>query len=207
MTWSGETGGKIGFRGFQWDSKTDYAPVLCQQRYANSLVNWSALCDAARTIRGLTCNVEEVIKFGGVHMIRLLTFEDNLQWIARIRMPRISIVSDGLIPKVEPWTEQNRKAMKAEIDAMLYIREHSDIPVPKAFGYGDTQQNPVGTPYVFMECIYGNAVTDLASQIPDIHKTRLRDAIADFQVITLHRKLKLTFSLLYRSSISSKSAA
>jgi hypothetical protein len=68
---------------------------------------------------------------------------------------------------------------------MKYIREHSTILVPEVFAFDSTVDNPIGSPYMFMECVKGNAITDLTSW-SEIHVERVaktHTAIAKFQVL------------------------
>jgi hypothetical protein len=38
----------------------------------------------------------------------------------------------------ECWNEEQREEMKSEVYAMIYIRDHSDIPVPEIFDFDIT---------------------------------------------------------------------
>ena len=60
--------------------------------------------------------------------------------------------------------------MQSEIDTMSYVLENTDIPVPRVFAYDTTAKNPVGAPYIFMECFQGTCAMDMPGcnlSIPD----------------------------------------
>jgi hypothetical protein len=75
--------------------------------------------------------------------------------------------------------------MEIELYTMKYIRERSTIPVPEVFAFDSTVDNPIGSPYVFMKCVKGNAITDLTSwsEIPVERVAKMHTAIAKFQVL------------------------
>ena len=191
---------------FKWDDGNDYAPTVARRHYSQRLVDWVALCDVARKHRGVNCDLDTRVKFGGVHMVVLLTFEDGQQWIARVRMPRLSMTPDGSVQICEPWTEIDQQWMKSEIDTMRYLREHSNIPIPELFVFDVTEQNAVGAPYTMMQCIYGNSITDLSGKfdVPDEHKDKVRAAMAKFQVVKCLEValglILLVYSVQYRIS-------
>ena len=121
-------------------------------------------------------------------MIRQLIFDDDVQWIVRIPMPRRIVRDDGsfkIQTKTECWTQEQAEGMKSEVYTMSYIRDHSHIPVSEIFGFDETPNNPVGAPYIFMECVMGNSIMDLAPEIPEQWIEKLHAAIAKFQVSLL----------------------
>ena len=120
-------------------------------------------------------------------MIRQIVFEDDVRWIIRIPMP-LPIINKGQSLRIESkdeyWARERREAMEIEFYIMKYVREHSAIPVPEVFAFDSTVSNPIGAPYMFMECVMGNAITDLTSrfEIPVEWIAKIHTAMAKFQV-------------------------
>jgi hypothetical protein len=54
--------------------------------------------------------------------------------------------------------------------------------VPEVFGFDASSDNPVGVPYIFMECVVGNSIMDLSPEVPEQQMDKLHAAIAKFQV-------------------------
>ena len=54
--------------------------------------------------------------------------------------------------------------MQSEIDTMSFLRENTDIPIPRVFFYDTSATNPVGAPYMFMECIKGDSGMDMPAR-------------------------------------------
>ena len=174
------------FNGFQWGMKTKYPPLVAQRRVSESMINWAGVCEIANTLRGVACRLGS-INFGGVNIIRQLTFDDNVQCIVRIPMPRYSINDDGgftiHVSKTDYWTQERAEGLKSEVSTMIYIREHSDIPVPEVLNFNATLDNPAAAPYIFMECVRGNSIMDLSREVPEQQMDKLHAAVAKFQVI------------------------
>jgi len=171
-----------------------------QHDHSEIIINFSALCEIASAIRNVTCHLESRVKFGGAHMIRQLTFNDDVHWIVRMRMPRVGVNKQGNYSvDTDHWTEASAAAMESEVYTMMYIREHSTIPVPEVFDFNTSFNNPVGAPYILMECIMGNSVTDLSGGycVPERYEEKLHDAIAKFQVFvsSIARNFMLTGDL------------
>jgi len=175
------------FTGFRWETKTKYPPLLAQQSQSEKMVDWSGVCASATAIRDIACRLGR-INFGGVNMIRQLAFDDGVQWVVRIPMPRRIVGDDGsfsIQTKAEFWSDEQAEAMKSEVYTMIYIRDHSDIPVPEIFGFDANTDNPIGAPYIFMECVQGNSIMDLSREVPEQNMDKLLGAIAKFQVLHL----------------------
>jgi hypothetical protein len=121
-------------------------------------------------------------------MIRQLVFDDDVQWVIRIPMPWRTVGDDGsfsIQTKTEYWSEEEAQGMKSDVYTMIYIRDHSDTPVPEVFDFDASTDNPIGSPYIFMECVAGNSITDLSREVPKQQMDKLHAAIAKFQVLLL----------------------
>jgi len=173
----------------RWESKTQWPPLLAQRSQSETMIDWAAVCDVATQIHGTPCGLGP-INFGGVHMIRQIrVFEDDVRWIIRIPMPRSIINKDQsfrIANRDEYWARERREGMEIELYTMKYVREHSTIgPVPEVFAFDSTVDNPIAAPYMFMECVMGNAITDLTSwsEIPVERVAKIHTAMAKFQVL------------------------
>ncbi|RAL16218.1 phosphotransferase family protein [Aspergillus homomorphus CBS 101889] len=109
-------------------------------------VDWDALCTYASSInQGKPCSLLPDSTMGGVHLIRLVNFEDT-QWIARIQL--------------EPATPATASGLRAEIDAMELVRARTTIPVPQVFGYKVDDTNPVRAAFTLMGFLPGSSAMD-----------------------------------------------
>ena len=178
--------------GFHWNSKnSDYPPLALQRSQSETMVNWPQALKIATERRGIACRLGS-LHFGGVNMIRQIVFTDGIQWIIRIPMPN-RIIVDGRPGLAEDyWTKERADEMKCMIYTMKYIRSHSHIPVPEIFHFDVESTNPIGAPYIFMECIPGNAITDLGETIPEPFVDKVHEFMAKFQVIPLSFLSRLT---------------
>jgi hypothetical protein len=166
------------FGGFQWPESPSYEPFRVRNQYFHdTIVNWTALREMARCLRGTDCRVEARMGYGHSHMIRLIVFEDGVRWIARLPMPEINRnVEDKFLPSEDYWSAQDVLDMQSEIDTMSFISENSQVPIPKIFAYNTSPKNSVGVPYMFMECVLGNSIRHLGGGIPEKYKGKfLRD--------------------------------
>lgn len=125
---------------------------------------------------GLACRLSPELTMGGLHLIRLLQFENGTRWLARIQL--------------EASTEESARRMQSEIDTMTFLREHSKIPVPEVYGYQLYHDTSVGRAFMIMECLPGNAAMDLDGgykshygEIPSRRKPEFFRAVATVQVI------------------------
>ena len=126
--------------------------------------------------------------------MREIVFEDDVHWIARVQLPEVNPdASEKYIPKPVGfgWTVEqhveNAAKMQSEVDTMCYIREMTDVPIPRVF-FADTKvDNPVGAPYMFMECIRGNSGMDMPGdfQVPKKYADKFLAAEAAMMVLRL----------------------
>jgi len=157
-------------------------------------IRWDTLAEAAQRFRSVSCKFGEQYRFGGRHVVREFVFEDNVHWIARVNLPEISAgIGENYIPKPisSSWTPQAAAAMQSEIDTMSFLRENTDIPVPRVLYWDTSATNSVGAPYMFMECIKGNSVMDMPAgyEIPGQYQEKYLNAEASIVVmITLNNR-------------------
>jgi hypothetical protein len=174
------------FDDFRWGIKTKYPPLVTQYTISEERVHWPGLLGIASILRGVDCRLGS-INFGGSNMVRQVIFEDGVKWVARVPMPRCIVGNDGVLTiesKEEYWTEERAKGMQSHTYTVMYIREHSEIPVPEIFAFDITKNNSFGTPYILMECVMGNGIMDISHQIPKQYQEKVNVAIAKFQVLS-----------------------
>jgi hypothetical protein len=174
------------FDHFLWGFKTEYPPLVKQYTISEEMVHWPGLLGIASVVRGVGCRLGS-INFGGCNMVRQVIFEDGVKWVVRVPMPRRIVGNDGVWTvesKDEYWTEERAKEMQSQIYTVMYIREHSEIPVPEIFAFDITKNNSFGAPYILMECVMGNCIMDISRQIPKQYEEKVHVAIVKFQVLS-----------------------
>ncbi len=103
---------------------------------------WDQLClVASKANRDLECEALDQVTSGLNNVIRLLEFSDQSRWAARI-----------------PINPNAR--LEAEVATMHFIRDCSDLAVPRVFAYALDENNPVGVAYMLMEVLPGIVAMD-----------------------------------------------
>ncbi|KAF1913677.1 hypothetical protein BDU57DRAFT_596980 [Ampelomyces quisqualis] len=112
---------------------------------------------------------------GGLHVVRLLDFEDGTTWLARLQLRK--------------GTAESCQRLTAEVNTIQVVREQSKIRVPEVFGYDASSDNPVGVPFMLLE--YIPAITAMDSfggweehggRIPQHFRTEYHASMANIQV-------------------------
>lgn len=145
-------------------------------------IDWSALQQYATQTRqslnqspkASTCHIPPIYNRGGLHLVRLLEFEDGTKWIARIQL-------DG-------WTPDSEKRLLHEVHTLSILKERTDVPVPAVFGY-DASGETIGRAFMLMEAIPGSTAMDAfggwkvhGGEIPAEYKASFVQRIASIQV-------------------------
>ncbi|KFY66895.1 hypothetical protein V496_01880 [Pseudogymnoascus sp. VKM F-4515 (FW-2607)] len=167
------------FSGQNWKGTGFYPDGSSRRRLLDACVeatNWDALCLYASTLNNsIKCRILPDITNGQFHLVRLLEFENQSRWIARIQLRKS--------------TELLAKKLQREVDAMAIVRERTNIPVPQVFGYETNDSNQVGVAFILMEFLPGNVAMDADGgyethngEIPPQHKTNFYDEVARIQV-------------------------
>jgi hypothetical protein len=167
---------------FRWPQIKAIRSDSFQTRFERALgsTNWVELLHVARCTRSSECEWQEEVGFGGSHLVRIVTFIDGMQWLARVNIPK---VRDEFGKEFQMmWTADDVNWMQSEIDTMQYIRMHSEIAIPEVFTYDVTTDNAVGMPYMFLEVIYGNSIRDLGVDIPSKYREKVFANIARVHV-------------------------
>lgn len=109
---------------------------------------WNELCRIASGLAShLECKALDQVASGLNNIVRVLEFSDQTRWVARVHIRR----STPLVSSAK---------LKTEIATMQFIKEHSDLPVPRVFAYEVDENNPVSAAFMLMEllpryCRYG----------------------------------------------------
>jgi len=148
----------------RWQPPHSLPPNSAAAHFMMSLINnrnFTALEDHGSKLRnGQKCSIllDQVI-VGGQHVIVKLFFEDGVVWVARISFPRC-VQTDGHISCVGGFRDFCKEAlcMESEIATLQYVKEKTNIPVPKVFGYNLCNDNGVGGPYMLMEMVFGESL-------------------------------------------------
>ena len=103
---------------------------------------WDQLClIASKANRDVECAALDQVTSGLNNVVRLLEFSDQSRWAARI-----------------PINPNAR--LETEVTTMQFIRERSDLVVPRVFAYALDENHPVGVAYMLMEVLPGTVAMD-----------------------------------------------
>ena len=124
--------------------KSDTKTIHCFHQ-----AQWDKLCRIASGIAGnVECIALDQVANGLNNIVRLLEFSNKNRWIARIHINRNSS------------SEFNITRLETEVSTMQFIKEHSDLPLPRVFAYELDEDNPVGVAFVLMELLPGSVAMD-----------------------------------------------
>lgn len=124
-------------------------------------IDWDALIEFANSIkRGQSegtapsqgCQFAPIYDKGGVHLVRLLVFEDGTKWVARVQLGKDSPHSKTLL--------------LSEKDALGLVRARTDVPVPMVLGYDDSPER-IGRRFMIMEFIPGSTAMNACGGATD----------------------------------------
>jgi hypothetical protein len=120
---------------------------------------------------GIPCHVNMTkFTFGGRNVVYEVEFNDNVIWIARIRV-------------YESTYQTSRDlSLDSEATTLRYIKAHTScVPVPAVYGFDSQYDNPVRCPYMFMEAMKGHQLLGrgLKDFIPDPFKPKVYHQLAN----------------------------
>lgn len=129
----------------------------------------------ASTVRGgRECNILPNIGLGYNHMVRIIEFDDNERWIARLRMQSLSQNSGR--------SKSTENIMKLEHNMILLVKENTNIPVPQVHAIELNPGCDVNAQFMLMDCLKGNVGIDLGMKVPSSHKNHVFARMAEIQV-------------------------
>lgn len=168
-----------GVFGYQWNyySSLQDGPVRSRADEFLSSVNWSALLDYAVKKRyGIECMLLDDIGLGHNHMVRIIEFDDETRWVARLRMP----------PLETSRACEDEDALKTmahnEFNAISLVRQKTSIPVPEIHAFEAQSDCDVRAPFMVMDCLDGNVGMDLDMMIPPEYKQVFLSSLAKIHV-------------------------
>ncbi|KAK4868590.1 hypothetical protein LT330_006792 [Penicillium expansum] len=138
-------------------------------------INWTALQEFAINLKNnkiersttKTCHIPPIYNMGGLHLARILEFDDGTKWVARIQQHKL--------------TSELEKRLLHEIHTLSILHEQTDVPVPEVYGY-ETNPDVIGRAFMIMEFIPGNTGTDFTGpgsvHIPPQFKAKFYHEIA-----------------------------
>ena len=89
---------------------------------------------------------------GKRNVLYRLRMPDNTLWMARLHN---RLIQKSAVVEEAERVANERMLLESEIATMIFVKEKTQIPVPKVYGYDVTYRNALGTPYIFMEYIPG----------------------------------------------------
>ena len=149
-------------------------------------LNLEALCARAAAVRAkrdgmdIPCLIDpSIYQIGWFNIVLELLFEDQVCWIARIRLPNTGAHSPSL-PELE------KEVLKSEVDTIKYVKAHTTIPVPEVYDYNfntNLSDNPIGAPYMLMKALEGRPLgAGFRKQIPPQHQEKVLSRVADYWI-------------------------
>lgn len=172
------------FAGYQWTyfSSLPKGPLRSRAEQFLESVNWPALLDyAAEKRNGIKGTLFPDVGLGYNHMVRIIEFEDETKWAARLRMPPLA--NSGS-------TEESLKAsMKCELSAIYLVRQSTSIPVPQVHAFEIDSNCSVRAPFMLMNCLEGNVGMDLGMDVPPEHKQGFLSSLAKIHVSNKNSKI------------------
>ncbi|OCL11280.1 hypothetical protein AOQ84DRAFT_229648 [Glonium stellatum] len=164
------------YSGFQWNYFSSLSDGPIRERATSFLlsVDWQALLNYAANVRnGMECTLLSHIGLGHNHMVRIIRFMDDVQWIARLRLPSLK---DG-----ETFSDI-AKSMECEASTIALVRQRTRIPVPEVYAFESDSNCSVKTPFMLMECFNGNVGMDLGMEVPPEHQQNFFKDLAEIHV-------------------------
>ncbi|SPQ21223.1 9af30532-7a5b-49fa-85a3-9d7538ffefe9 [Thermothielavioides terrestris] len=132
-------------------------------------INHDALLAYASGLRGgRPCALSQEFSVGSFNLVRKIEFDDGLAWIARLRMPALPGEPSGAAGP-HP-SERIRLEMQSELDTMEFIRQKTNIPVPRVYAYDLDHHNTVGSPFSILEYFHGNTAEEVSASYPGDHE-------------------------------------
>ncbi|KAJ5286332.1 hypothetical protein N7524_001638 [Penicillium chrysogenum] len=165
------------FAGYRWSyfaSTTDETLRLRVQNFIDS-TNWDALIEYANRLRnGKICKLLPDIGLGYNHLVRIIEFQDDVRWIARLRMPPLS--------RTQARSSVNKQIMENEYNTILLVKQKTKISIPSVHAIELDTGNIVKAQFMLMDCLRGNAGIDLSMEVPNFYKRCVFSKMAEIQV-------------------------
>lgn len=180
-----------------WTTEHDFLKK-CDSQTADCFhrTQWDELCRIASDLAGhLECVALDQVASGLNNIVRVLKFSDGTRWAARVHIRR-STSSTVSSTKLEN-----------EVATMQFIKEHSELPVPRVFAYEVDENNPVCVAFILMELLSGSVAIDALGGyevhrgvIPKEYRQTFYYSVAKCHVRSPSRPINLDAYLQHRSS-------
>ncbi|KAK3997965.1 hypothetical protein QBC44DRAFT_376395 [Cladorrhinum sp. PSN332] len=122
----------------------DSRAVSCFRR-----TQWDQLClIASNANRHLKCVALDQVTSGLNNVVRLLEFSNQSRWAARAHIKTTASLQAG------------NAELKAEVATMQFIKEYSDLAVPRVYAYALDENNPAAVAYMLIEVLPGIVAID-----------------------------------------------
>ncbi|CAG7928737.1 unnamed protein product [Penicillium olsonii] len=165
------------FTGYRWSYFASLTDQTLRSRVQDFIdtTNWEALIEYANRLRnGKICKLLPDIGLGYNHLVRIIEFQDDVRWIARLRMPPLS--------RTQARSSLNKQIMGNEYNTILLVKEKTKIPVPSVHAVELDTENIVKAQFMLMDCLRGNAGIDLGMEVPNFYKRCVFSKMAEIQV-------------------------
>jgi hypothetical protein len=127
----------------------------------------------------MECRLLPDIGLGYNHVVRIIEFKDNVQWVARLRMPPLS--------QTENHYDSARSIMECEYNTMRLVQKESNILVPQVYAFEGDANCGIKAQFMLMDCLKGNVGMDLNMQVPPEHKKPVFAKLAEIHVCNIGR--------------------
>jgi hypothetical protein len=153
--------------------KDRWVSEVAAMRERGELARWVSTYHGHR----LSCATDGTVKFinGGYNLSQKLTFTNGDVWLVRF-------AQKGVV-----WDDLADEKVAMEVEALMRIRQETDVPVPKVHGWGTAANNPLGLgPFIIMDFIGGVSLESLWKETPD--KRLIRSDIAEADIEYIYRQ-------------------
>ncbi|KJK79937.1 hypothetical protein H634G_04176 [Metarhizium anisopliae BRIP 53293] len=151
-----------------WKGVGDYGEEYAERIHKFiDKIDIKALESYASSLRGnQPCNISTEFSVGNFNLVRKIQFHDGVEWIVRLLMPPLPVAGQ-LVETVSPKAREKRLlSMQSELATMEFVRQNTDIPIPKIYAYELNEQNAVGCPFFMMEYFHGNTAEEVSQSYP-----------------------------------------
>ncbi|KID81986.1 Protein kinase-like domain protein [Metarhizium guizhouense ARSEF 977] len=155
--------GNVSWKGVGGDAE-EYAERI--HKFIDKIDN-KALESYASSLRGnQPCKISTDFSVGNFNLVRKIQFHDGVEWIVRLLMPPVPVAGQ-LVETVSAKAREKRLlSMQSELATMEFVRQNTDIPIPKIYAHELNEQNAVGCPFFMMEYVHGNTAEEVSQSYP-----------------------------------------
>ncbi|KUJ09076.1 uncharacterized protein LY89DRAFT_319229 [Mollisia scopiformis] len=161
-----------------WSNEPRYENIYrARLDFVLNKVSEAALQELVSSLRnGMRCTISRNYAAGNFNLVKKIVFEDDVQWIIRIRLPPLSYFMADT-PRGEAsysetevrgsrviCTERDLESLKSEFLTMKYLRAKTTIPIPRIYAYSLQNDNTIGFPYIIMDYIHGTTAFHLSAK-------------------------------------------